>query len=96
MDGSGKALAMNEDCFVRQYSNNGWTFRFFLEDGGTGAGFDGAAQIYRDDVMHSCIVSPCQSLSREQVLQWLMHLCTDWVDDWTIRRREAETLPAAL
>lgn len=87
---------MNEDYFVRQYSNDGWTFRFFLEEGGTGPGLDGAAEIYRDGVMHSCIVSPGQSLSRERVLQWLMHLCTEWVDDWKIRIREAETMPAAL
>lgn len=87
---------MNEDCFVRQYSNDGWTFRFFLGEAATGVGLDGAAEIYRDDVMQSRIVSPSQSLSREQVLQWLMHLCTDWVDEWKVLRREAETMPASL
>ncbi len=72
---------MNEDCFVRQYSSDGWTFRFFLEEGMAGTRLDGAAEIYRGGVMQSCIVSPSQPLNREQVLQWLMHLCTDWVAD---------------
>lgn len=85
----------NQHC-VREYTNDDWTFSFFVSERADGGGLDGAADICHAGIAHGRIVSDLRTWDREELLTLLMRDCTEWVHDWKKQRQMAETVPAQL
>ncbi len=81
---------------IREYTNDDWTFRFFLSRPGSGATFEARAEIHRRGVLMCHLVSNLHTSDREAVLASLMQTCRDWVRAWRWRLQNAETVPGEL
>ena len=90
-----RSWVAQEYC-VRQFTNDDWTFHFFLRTHPDGAALDGAAEIFRRGAMYHQLMSAHPSADREEILQSLMQACQDWVSAWRRRLQDAETAPADL
>jgi hypothetical protein len=85
----------NQNC-VRQYTNDDWTFSFFVGERADGSGLDGAAEIRHAGQAYCRIVSDLRTWDREEMLTLLMRDCTEWVDNWRKQQQMAETTPGDL
>lgn len=90
-----RSWVAQEYC-VRQFTNDDWTFHFFLRSHADGAAFDGAAKIYRRAALYQQLILAHPSAEREEALQSLMQACQNWVSAWRRRLQAAETVPAEL
>lgn len=83
-------------CCVRQYTNDDWTFSFFLRPCTDESGIEGVAEIHREGELKHRVVSALQSGQREDVLEALMQGCLAWRKAWNKRVQEAVTVHAGI
>jgi hypothetical protein len=80
---------------VRQYTNNDWSFHFFLRQRTDGT-YEGAAEIHHGGALWWEVASSAPTRDREEMLQALMLACQKWVRDCRRRLQNVETVAAEL